>query len=999
MPFKSRYFRSVSFIALSAAIGFVGAANIMAGSAKAENVINYEGDNAALETDPIGNYPVYRSLFSTTSLSNNTINVGGETDKGEQATWTTEDGGSAPFVIYGGVDIFERGKTSAHALTDNIENNHIVMKNVSYNWLEKNADDGTFNVGLGGFGGGSVFGGLSLGNAKNLTTSENYIDGFVGRIISDNTVFMTNVTITGSDGGYGLISSVSPATRPGSSIGGMGGASVFGGLSIGVDQLNITDYDRGGIGGEVFNNSVKLAKVTLNGGDGGNGGVGSNFSDATDGGGLGGFGGGSVFGGVSIGGTGTITSSGDGGAVHDNSVDLRDVILNGGKGGNGASTQFADGTGNGGVGGGSVFGGLSISSANGFGTNKGGKGGKVSKNSVYLYNATLNGNEGGKAGPKERNGGAGVDGLGGGSVYGGASLAGASGDGDGRPSKAGDGGDVTENTIELSGKTSISGNVYGGFSQGGGAGKYAETGLSGNVTGNTITLRGNDITIGKRNASGQVTAYGAIYGGYSLKGDGTVNAVADVFTGNRLNLDGYRGTVSGIYNIENYHWILPKDIKNGDSLITIAEGGKAVDLTNTKHTIADMDPSGARLHTGDKVTMISKTQGTWQAASPYTIKQGQFIVYRGKLAQQAVGNDTALVLTVRSNADNGRFDDDNAAGLNPQSKAYAEGRATALGFVGQAGDLVSSNIGIISSDVASNHSISSPAFTPFIITGGASQRYKTGSHVDIDGFNMLAGLAAGFDLTAGHVVTAGAFFEYGRGTYDTYNSFTNFSSVHGDGDSDYKGGGIFGRIDFAGTGLNNGKNVDNRQPDGLYADASLRVGQSSSKFDVGRNLDVLGHAGDYRGSYDSDVTYYGGHVGGGYVFNFDERNALDVYGRYLWTHMDSDTVNVGNERLQIDSSTSSRIQLGGRYHYGYNEWLKPYVGAAYDYEFDGEVAAKAYEFNLDKPSLEGSTGIFEAGIKLNPIKTNQALSVNVDGQGYVGVRQGGGGGVKLKYQF
>ncbi|WP_297323033.1 hypothetical protein [uncultured Bartonella sp.] len=778
----------------------------------------------------------------------------------------------------------------------------------------------------------------------------------------------------------------------------LGGAPVFGGLSIGVDSLDISDYDRGGIGGEVFNNSVKLAKVTLNGGDGGNGGVGSNYNDATDGGGLGGFGGGSVFSGVSIGGTGTVISSGDGGAVHNNSVDLRDVILNGGKGGNGASTRFTDGTGNGGIGGGSAFGGLSISSANGFGTDESGEGGKVSKNSVFLFNTTLNGKEGGKAGPKEKNGGAGVDGLDGGSVYGVASLAGASGDGDGSPSKAGKGGDVTENTVELSGKTSISGNVYGGFWQGGGAGKYAETGLSGNVTGNTITLRGSEITIGKRDENGQVTAYGATYGGYSLKGDGTVNAAVDVFTGNTLNLDGYRGAVSGIYNIENYNWILPKDIKNGDTLITIAEGGKAVDLTNTKHTIADMDPSGARLKTGTKITLINKTQGTWKAPGSYTVRQGQFVVYQANLVQQAAGLNTALVLTVRSAADDGLSEVDSGASLNPQSKSYAEGRAAALGFVTRGSDLISANLGDIRSEVTSRNSVTSPAFTPFIITGGASQRYKTGSHVDVDGFNMIAGLATGFDLSAGHIVTAGAFFEYGRGTYDTYNSFTNFSSVHGDGDSDYKGGGVFARIDSAGPGLGRVKDLKNDATDGLYADASLRVGQSSSTFDVGRNLDVLGHSGDYRGSYDSDVTYYGGHIGGGYVFNFDEKNTLDVYGRYLWTHMDSDTVKVGNERLQIDSSTSSRIQLGGRYHYGYNDWIKPYVGAAYDYEFDGEVAAEAYEFHLDKPSLEGSTGIFEAGVKLNPIKTNQALSVNADGQGYVGTRQGGGG-VKLKYEF
>ena len=33
------------------------------------------------------------------------------------------------------------------------------------------------------------------------------------------------------------------------------------------------------------------------------------------------------------------------------------------------------------------------------------------------------------------------------------------------------------------------------------------------------------------------------------------------------------------------------------------------------------------------------------------------------------------------------------------------------------------------------------------------------------------------------------------------------------------------------------------------------------------------------------------------------------------------------------------------------------------------------------------------------ISSSKALTINVDGQGYVDGRQGGGGGVKLKYEF
>ncbi len=1040
MSFKLKYLHSVSLCAFSAAIGITASTSLVANRALAGEISYNGSDNSLLLKDPTSNSDQYKSLYSQTNLSGNTITVIGGSDK--QIEWSTTDGAIAPYIIYGGVDIFEENKAASHPLSDNISANNLIIKNVSYDWSAVAAENNHSYSQPGQFGGGSIIGGLSYGNGSNTSGNEEQKNGVHGKSISGNSIILENVSVTGGNGGHAANEKNVMSTVAGSSIGGMGGASIFGGLSIGVTEYAFDHDDEegdSGIGGDVFNNTISLKNVTLIGGAGGNGGANPDMDDNA--GGLGGFGGGSVFGGVSIGAAGGPLAAGDGGAVHDNQISLVDVTLTGGNGGNGGLSQDDAGSGNGGVAGGSVFGGLSISSANGFGTKTSGKGGNVYNNHILLDNVTLNAGNVGRSGGKGSTGGAGIDGLEGSSVFGGASIGGASGDGDGRESTAGKGGDVKDNTIVISGKTHISGNVYGGFSQGGAAGEKAKTGLSGDITGNAITLEGDEITIGKRDASGNIVSYGAIYGGYSLKGDGTINELANVFTGNTLTLDGYRGKVSGIYNFQNYHWILPTDVKNGDTLIKIAEGGKAVDLTNTNHTIADMAPSGNRLETGNIVTLIDKTSGTLNAQSAYTIHQGQFIVYQAKL-QQTHDSDNALVLKIarrQNDGTTGNNSDENgnenntggnsggngggnssggnntggnngggniyqggqsAAQLNPQSKAYSEGRAASLAFVSQGSDVIANSMGTISNMATrADNRINHPLYVPFIITGGSSSRYQTGSHVSIDGFNMIAGLAFGFNLEAGHKVTTGAFFEYGRGTYDTYNSFDRFASVKGDGDSDYKGGGIFARVEFAGTGLGLVKNLRPDETDGLYADASLRFGQSDGKFTAGRKFGLEEQEVDYHGSYDSTANYFGGHVTGGYVFNFDDRRALDVYGRYLWTHMESDTVKIDKEKLHFDSSTSSRIELGSRYSYQYNDWFKPYIGATYDYEFDGDVGAKAYEFNLHKPSLEGSTGIFEAGFKMNPLRDNKALTINVDGQGYVGARQGGGGGIKLKYEF
>ena len=621
-------------------------------------------------------------------------------------------------------------------------------------------------------------------------------------------------------------------------------------------------------------------------------------------------------------------------------------------------------------------------------------------------------------------------------------------------------GDAANNSVSIEDAT-IDGNVYGGVTS------------NGNATNNLITLTGGNVKIG-----------GIVYGGFF---DGEVRSAGDVFTGNTLNLVHFRGDLVGIENVQNYNWVLPKDVVNNEALIRIT-GDNPVNLANTTHKVA-IESDGNRLSVGDKITLIDKVANA-PLISNMTVKQGNFLIYDMKAEQSGDG----YVLTAQnsqavkeensgnsnnagnnggentsnnsgSNNANGSGNNSNNAGsnggentggnsgntggnngadtnqnngntgdtsntgnshngsiggtnntgntmhgeqggsgnrelagrLNPQTKAFSEGRAASLGFLNQGADLIA-NAGIRAARSSVAEGGNNPwqmNLMPFFVIDGSSNRYKTGSHADVDGFNMAVGLATGFELADKHPVTLGAFFEYGRGTYDTYNSFANYASVHGDGDTHYTGGGVLGRIDFAGTGLGWVNKLEAGQADGLYAEASFRAGHIDTDFDTD---DLLGEFG-LGSDYDSGADYYGLHGGVGYVMNFDERNSVDVYGRYFWTKIDSETVDVGRDRLHFDEADSSRLRIGTRYTMIYNQQLKPYVGIAYDHEFDGEVAARAYGLKLDKPSLEGDTGIVEAGISMKPVSTIDALSVDVTGQGFIGRREGGGGGLKIKYQF
>ena len=136
---------------------------------------------------------------------------------------------------------------------------------------------------------------------------------------------------------------------------------------------------------------------------------------------------------------------------------------------------------------------------------------------------------------------------------------------------------------------------------------------------------------------------------------------------------------------------------------------------------------------------------------------------------------------------------------------------------------------------------------------------------------MLTGFAWGADLAPGRL-TLGAFFEYGNGSYDTYNSFGNAASVHG---------GVLARMDFAPAG-----------PGHVYAEASGRVGKTHN-------------------DYDSASPYYGLHGGVGYVWSIDETTSLDLYGKYFWTRQEGDGVKLSTgESLRFDDVDSSRVRFG-----------------------------------------------------------------------------------------
>lgn len=93
------------------------------------------------------------------------------------------------------------------------------------------------------------------------------------------------------------------------------------------------------------------------------------------------------------------------------------------------------------------------------------------------------------------------------------------------------------------------------------------------------------------------------------------------------------------------------------------------------------------------------------------------------------------------------------------------------------------------------------------------------------------------------------------------------------------------------------------------------------------------------------------------------------------------------------------MRLGARYNYAITDYVKPYAGASWEYEFDGKTEYSLYNFTAATPSLGGSTGVFELGITLGKSAQYKALSFDFGIEAYAGVRKGVGGKVQLAYAF
>ncbi len=149
-----------------------------------------------------------------------------------------------------------------------------------------------------------------------------------------------------------------------------------------------------------------------------------------------------------------------------------------------------------------------------------------------------------------------------------------------------------------------------------------------------------------------------------------------------------------------------------------------------------------------------------------------------------------------------------------------------------------------------------------------------------------------------------------------------------------------------------------------------------------------------------ESSYFGGHIGVGYIARPSDNSAIDFFGKALWTRVEDDEAKtVDNDIINIDATNSIRSQLGMKYSYNFGGGTV-FVKGAWEHEFDGEtkgnVVGTSGTYAIRKTDTGGSSGLAEFGVQFRP---TDCMTIGASVYGIIGKRKGFGGNVNVGFNF
>ena len=450
----------------------------------------------------------------------------------------------------------------------------------------------------------------------------------------------------------------------------------------------------------------------------------------------------------------------------------------------------------------------------------------------------------------------------------------------------------------------------------------------GQANNNTVNITG-----------GTLGAMMSLYGGYSEKGS----------SGNTLNLHTKGNTVKNLGYFQNLNFYVPEGTAAGETMVTVtgnADVSKAVIQAGIEKT--------TKLAPGQAINLIYDAGGIKTDGTSYSMMSGKDIVsdagFVDRKAAVKKQDDNTIVVYVPK---------DEKGTIHPDTKIIPEDRENGINTIKNAGDLVSN---AAEGAWKEDHDVDAK-FVPYAIVGGYDLHYNTGSSIDSNGMAANVGLIRRIRRD-GAIDTVMPFLEYGRSNYASFLD----DGARGDGRQHYTGGGVLLRRDL---------------DDGKYYEGAIRAGRLKGDFHGIIDSTAL--------RYDSSAPYVAAQAGAGKIYAKD-RDTYDLYGKFFWTHLGSDTATIRNSRgeakYEFDDINSYRTRLGMRWTRNFDKVRSLYAGIGWDYEFDSKARAFYDAYRTDTPTVKGSSEFLELGWK-SKVTSDHPWGVDLKATGWTGKQEGG----------
>ena len=604
-------------------------------------------------------------------------------------------------------------------------------------------------------------------------------------------------------------------------------------------------------------------------------------------------------------------------------------------------------------------------------------------------------------------------------------------------------GAANNNSVVVSGGSTVIGIVYGGCVKSGGTANNNSVVISGgstvthvyggNAAGSSGAANNNSVVV-----SGGSTVIGIVYGGNAAGGEANNNSVV-ISDGSEVSDYVYGGYVLKNGAANNNSVV----VSGGSTVIGIVYGGYADGSSgaadNNRVVIIDSTVSNAVVYGGSSFKGTANNNSVTIAGSSDLTTA--FLYGRG---DDTTGTGNKLVLIDFKGKDGtdtsvkslNNFDSIEVKALGDDKEYTAGDKLTLLTATGDSGKYInncevgeSTQYALFGTDrvaveVKGNAAIEGEKVT-FTVEGMQASRQSAittearagvtafvnqGAEVVADNLNMLSQSQEGINTFA---TVSGNNSKYDTGSYADINGWNsivgiastkeigsdklNYGAFFENGSGNYNTYNEIGGAGFRGDGnvLYNGGGVMVRldKENGFYTEAAVRAGSVKNELNRG-----LADAWGNNYGYETENAYYGGHIGIGKIFKLENGKAWDVYGKYFHMHHEGDSVEIAGEIFEFDSVDSNKLRIGARFSEQQGEKLTSYYGLAWDYEFSGDVSGTAAGYDMHTPSLDGSTVIGEIGFRYTPGKESPwYFDANV--KGYVGIQEGLSGNVQAVYSF